>query len=379
MASLQNNQRLPQIDLIRGIALLGIFLMNIDFMSTDFTLVENWSDNFSNPFDFISGKLKFLFLQQRFIGMFSLLFGLSIAIQQQNFKNTGKNFTAYYFKRSLLLALIGVVQILFFFMGDVLLIYSLLSIVLFCFFKLPNKVILASALLIFFVPAIFESIESYQAIINGLSENIKNHYTQSSIISAFQTGTLWQAMQARVTQFFYYDFIGIMWNRTALSLMLLGYLIGKNNLHINYLQYWTKLKIAFAFYFLAYAAFIVYFLVAKVQFGFLINMAYNLHILLSVATYIFIILFIYKHGIFKKGTSLLVNVGKTSLSNYLLQGIICAFIFTSYGFGLFAKTSPTQNTIIVCSVYIFQLLLTHFYLRKFKIGPLEFLWRKLAN
>ena len=87
MMPLQNNQRLPQIDLIRGVALLGIFLMNIDFMSTDFNLVENWSDNFSNQFDFISGKLKFLFLKQRFIGIFSLLFGLSIAILHHTILN----------------------------------------------------------------------------------------------------------------------------------------------------------------------------------------------------------------------------------------------------------------------------------------------------
>ena len=156
-------------------------------------------------------------------------------------------------------------------MGDILLVYSLLSLILYCFFKLPNKIILASTLLIFFVPAIFESIESYQTIISGFSENIKNHYTQNSITSAFQTGTLLQAMQARITQYFYYDFTGLMWNRTSLSLMLLGYLIGKNNLHINYLHYWGKLKIAFAICFLAYASFIIYFLVAKVQFGFLIN------------------------------------------------------------------------------------------------------------
>ena len=379
MASLQSNQRLTEIDLIRGFALLGIFLMNIDFMSTDSILIENWSDNFSNSFDFVSGKIKFLFLQQRFIGMFSLLLGLSIAIQQQNFKATGANFTKYYFKRALILSLIGVIQILFFYMGDILLIYSLLSILLFCFFKLSNKIILASAVLVFFVPAIFESIEPYQTLINGYADNIKDHYSQSSITAAFQSGNLLQMMQARLTEYFYYDFTGLMWNRTAFALMLLGYLLGKNNWHINYLQYWGKLKIAFVICFVYYAALITYFFVARVQFGFRVNMAYNIHILASIATYIFLILLIYKHGIAQKFTNLISNLGKTSLSNYVLQGIICAFIFTNYGFSLFAKTSPTQNTLIVVSVYVFQLILSNLYLRKFKTGPLEFLWRKLAR
>src|SRR6185437_6300001 len=278
MPSLQSNQRIAEIDLIRGFALLGIFLMNIDFMSTDSILVENWADNFSNSLDFISGKIKFLFLQQRFIGIFSLLFGLSIAIQQQNFKTTSANFTKYYFKRSLILSVIGVTQILFFYMGDILLIYSLLSILLFCFFKLSNKIIFASALLVFFVPAVFESIESYGTLINGFANNIKNHYSQSSITAAFQSGTLLQMMQARLTEYFYYDFTCLMWNRTAFALMLLSYLLGKNNWHTNYLQHWRKIKIMFAVCFVYYAALIAYFFVVRVQFGFWVNMAYNLHI-----------------------------------------------------------------------------------------------------
>ena len=348
-------------------------------MSTDSILVENWSDNFSNSFDFVSGKLKFLFLQQRFIGMFSLLFGLSIAIQQQNFKSTGANFTKYYFKRALILSLLGIVQILFFYMGDILLIYSLLSMFLFCFFKRSNKIILASALLVFFVPAVFESIEPYQTIINGFADNIKNHYTQSSITTVFQSGNLLQMMQARLTEYFYYDFTGLMWNRTALALMLLGYLIGKNNWHTNYLQYWRKLKIVAVVCFLYYAALITFFFVVKVQFSFCVNIAYNLHILVSIATYTFFILLLYKYNIAQNFTNLISNIGKTSLSNYVLQGIVCAFIFTNYGFSLFAKTSPTQNTLIVISIYIFQIILSNLYLRKFKIGPLEFLWRKLAR
>ena len=379
MTFIKDNKRIAEIDLIRGFALLGIFLMNIDFMSTDSILVETWSDNFSNSFDFVLSKIKFLFLQQRFIGIFSLLFGLSIAIQQQNFKTTGANFTKYYFKRALILSLIGIVQILFFYMGDILLIYSLLSILLFCFFKLPNKIILTLAMLFFFVPAVFESIEPYQTLINGFANNIKNHYTASSMTTVFQSGTLLQMMQARLTEYFYYDFTGLMWNRTAFALMLLGYLIGKNNWHTNYLNYWGKLKMVFIVCFLYYATLIIYFFVANVQFGFCVNMAYNIHILVSITIYVFLILLLYKYSIAKKFTNLISNVGKTSLSNYVLQGIICAFIFTNYGFGFFTKTTPTQNVLLVISIYVFQLLITHFYLRKFKAGPLEFIWRKLAS
>src|SRR4051812_4942841 len=99
--------RLPEIDFIRGIALLGIFLMNIDFMSTS-TLVSDWHEGFTNTFDAEAGKYKFLYLAQRFIGIFSFLFGLSIAIQKQNFKDQKKAFAPYYFRRAALLLVLGI-------------------------------------------------------------------------------------------------------------------------------------------------------------------------------------------------------------------------------------------------------------------------------
>jgi len=371
---ISNNQRLPEIDLIRGVALLGIFLMNIDFMGNSPVLVEDWSDNFSNSFDQAAGRLKFLFLAQRFIGIFSLLFGLSIAIQQKNFQNSGIPFNSYYFKRIGILIVIGIIQVLFFYMGDILIIYGLLGIVLFFFFKLSNRVLIISAILIFFVPAILESLQ----LTGDFLSNIENHYTSESITEVYQSGTLLEMMKARLTEFFYYDLTGISWNRTSFSMMIIGYLIGRNDLHITYLKYRKKLKIVFFISILFFAAFALHFLFMNADFSFWLNILYNFHILVSITTYVLIILFIYKINIFKKFASLITHAGKMSLSNYLFQSVVCAFIFTNYGLSLFAKTTPTDNVLIVSGIYSIQIVLSYFYLRKFKTGPLESVWHKLA-
>ena len=371
------NQRLPEIDLLRGIALLGIFLMNIDFVCNS-NVVEDWNDHFSNAFDFIAGKLKFLLLAQRFIGIFSLLFGLSVAIQKQNFERKGVSFNAYYFKRSAVLAVFGIMHILFFFMGDILLVYSLLSLLLFFFFKLSNRAILISALLVFIIPSVLDSLEPFQKLMNDFGAGINKQYSSDSIKQIYQSGTMLEMMKARLTEYFYYDLTGFTWNRTSFAMMLLGYTIGRNNLHINYVHYWKQLKITAGFCAIYYIALILYFLLANVHFGFWINMLYHLHVLVSIILYTLLILIVYKSRVLNRLGHLFSNAGKMSLSNYMFQSIVCAFIFTHYGFALFSKTTPTYNVFIVCSIYIFQLIASTLYLRKFKTGPLEWLWHKLV-
>jgi uncharacterized protein len=67
-----------------------------------------------------------------------------------------------------------------------------------------------------------------------------------------------------------------------------------------------------------------------------------------------------------------------ALTNYLLQSVICGFIFYGYGFGLFGRVSRTQALIVVAGVWLFELILSAIWLRFFTMGPIEWLWRGLA-
>jgi len=71
-------------------------------------------------------------------------------------------------------------------------------------------------------------------------------------------------------------------------------------------------------------------------------------------------------------------VGRTALSNYIFQAIVCTSIFYSFGFQLFGFTSPVINMIIVFTVFIIQMLLSIYWTNKFKFGPAEWVWRSLT-
>jgi uncharacterized protein len=83
--------------------------------------------------------------------------------------------------------------------------------------------------------------------------------------------------------------------------------------------------------------------------------------------------------IFKaSGIRLISNIGRTALSNYILQSVLCGLIFYGYGSGMHNQFSRLELLKVVAFIWLFQICLTWLWLKKFKYGPLEWLWRKLT-
>ncbi|WP_054706059.1 DUF418 domain-containing protein [Bacillus sp. JCM 19041] len=71
-------------------------------------------------------------------------------------------------------------------------------------------------------------------------------------------------------------------------------------------------------------------------------------------------------------------VGKLSLSNYLLQSIICTTIFYGYGLGLFGQLGVLNGIFLALGIYTILALLSYLYLKKWTIGPAERLLRMIV-
>jgi len=74
----------------------------------------------------------------------------------------------------------------------------------------------------------------------------------------------------------------------------------------------------------------------------------------------------------------LAAVGRMALSNYLFQSLIVAIIIYPYGFGLFGRFGPTQGVILAFLIFPLQVLLSVWWIRRFRFGPVEWLWRTLT-
>ena len=100
-------------------------------------------------------------------------------------------------------------------------------------------------------------------------------------------------------------------------------------------------------------------------------------ILVSIG-YISLIMIVVKTKFLSFIKNLLAPVGRMAFTNYLLQTIICTFIFYGFGFGYFGKLARSEQIIIVFCIWIFEIILSHLWLKYFKYGPFEWLWRSLS-
>ncbi|HEX6226763.1 MAG TPA: DUF418 domain-containing protein [Chryseolinea sp.] len=90
------------------------------------------------------------------------------------------------------------------------------------------------------------------------------------------------------------------------------------------------------------------------------------------------IMLLYKSGWFKWLFAIMRPVGQMAFTNYLMQSFLCGLIFYGIGFGLFGKLQRYEMYYVVLGVWIFQILFSHVWLRYFQFGPLEWIWRSLT-
>jgi uncharacterized protein len=85
-----------------------------------------------------------------------------------------------------------------------------------------------------------------------------------------------------------------------------------------------------------------------------------------------------RSGIWTGFRRLLGLVGRTAFSNYIFQTLICTFIFYGYGLGLFGRVERWQQILVVLGVWMIQLVLTGLWMKRYRFGPVEWLWRSLT-
>jgi uncharacterized protein len=91
-----------------------------------------------------------------------------------------------------------------------------------------------------------------------------------------------------------------------------------------------------------------------------------------------LIMLMYKSGLFKWLFALMRPVGQMAFTNYIMQSVLCGIIFTGIGFGLFGKLEYHQLFYVVAAVWAVEIIWSHLWLRYFRFGPMEWLWRSLT-
>ena len=91
-----------------------------------------------------------------------------------------------------------------------------------------------------------------------------------------------------------------------------------------------------------------------------------------------LILWFCRAGPGRRARQLIAAVGRMALTNYLAQSILCALIFLSFGLGLYGRYNGWQLYVIVGLIWLLQIAWSSWWLRYFRFGPFEWLWRSLT-
>ena len=119
--------------------------------------------------------------------------------------------------------------------------------------------------------------------------------------------------------------------------------------------------------------------IVSLEYSFFLGFQYNYWRSLLVSMgYVGLIMLWVKSDFLNRLKSALQAIGRMALTNYLLQTIICTIIFYGHGFGLFGKVERTGQILIVFAVWIVMVIASPVWLKYFKYGPFEWLWRSLT-
>ncbi len=400
------HERIASIDVLRGVALLGILSINIwsfalpGLAFNDPPAVGGWSPINKGVWIFFH-----LLCEQKMMSLFSMLFGAGLIVMVQRSDARGTSLTGIYYRRICWLLVFGLLHAFLLWDGDILVPYALCGFVLYPFRRLrPGlQILLGTLVFLSQVPLTAglglwevrlqkitgpnndQGTQEQQKRRRELEEEIFPSHDMEAEIERHHKGYTAQ-LGPRAENNLAEELGGFLfWSGPrAGGLMLIG-------MALMQLRIFAAVR-SFRFY--ASLAGLCYLLgLPLVGYGIYdmmnhdfddlrqylwsghFNYVGSLFVALGHAG---VVMLPCKAGLLTWLTARLAAVGRMALSNYLMQSVLCTTLFEGWGFGLFGKLDRAELLGVVAAIWLIQLTVSPLWLRYFRFGPMEWLWRSLT-
>jgi len=386
--------RIASLDVLRGFAVLGILVMNIQsFSMIGAAYLNPYAYGDMSGADRLVWFLSHLFTDMKFMAIFSMLFGAGVMLMAERRAAAGKPASGLHYRRMLGLLLFGLVHGYLFWYGDILFAYAVCGLWVFLFRNKKPRTLLIAGLIIVGVSAAVSVF--WQATMPWWPpeavENLRDTWwepppeTVAAELDAYRGD--WSDQQtARGPKTFYMEtshfLTETMWR--AGGLMLIGMALYKLGIlsAARSIKTYATMVAAGVFIGLPVVAVGVFYCEASewdLHSAFFGGAQFNYWASILVAIgWIGAVMLVCKTGVMTRLRSALSAVGRMALSCYLLETLICTTIFYGHGFGLYGSVERTGQISIVAAVWLFLLVLCPIWMRHFRFGPFEWAWRSLT-
>ncbi|WP_419893589.1 DUF418 domain-containing protein [Oceanobacillus kimchii] len=373
---IKDSQRLNWIDAARGFAIFGIFIVNIGAFSAPYFLYGGGTEVWTSKMDTLILFIIDVFFQASFYTLFSILFGFGIQLQKDRLVEKGISVNRFFIRRLAFLTIIGLIHAIGIWHGDILFTYGVVGFLLLIYFNVKDRTIkvnIISLLGVFvglFTLLMYQVRDYLDTPNQGFIIQAINNYSSASFSRIWEQNLHdWQLSNGGINILFLAGVI--------LPMFLIGmYAARKKWFHQpeKYQQNLTMIWIS------SFIGFIILKL-GPYLFGNPSWFSYvqdNIGGAASAIFYVTSITLLWKQGWFRQLMVPLQAVGKMAMTNYLCQSIISFWLFYGVGFGLYGKVDPLIQLILVLVIFILQMIGSMWWMKNFRFGPFEWLWRTLT-
>ncbi|MBM4089701.1 MAG: DUF418 domain-containing protein [Planctomycetes bacterium] len=397
-APVQPGDRIATLDMLRGFAIFGILLVNMEFFNQSvYHYVTGTKAPTSLP-DQLARWFTALLAEGKFYSIFSFLFGVGMALQWTRAEQGGTRFAGFWLRRMIVLLGFGLIHAYLIWSGDILIMYSVLGISLLLWRKARPRTLLVWAVILLMIPLLLnagltglvklgEAVAGADEMNGQFAQNVADYVRRAEQADqVYAAGGFWEitAQRVRDMNFMYGIWPFMMFN--VLAMMVLGLSVGKSRLIRDIAGYrpflrrvcWWGLVVGLVGNFVY-----VYCGERSVRMipsgmGLLSTAGQIVGAPALAIFYMASLALAAERVVWRRRLNWLAQVGRMALSNYLLQSLVCATLFFGSGFGLYGTFGIAGGVLVTICVYALNVLISSCWLRHFRFGPMEWVWRSLS-
>ncbi|MGJ6011245.1 DUF418 domain-containing protein [Pseudomonas aeruginosa] len=376
------SERHDAIDALRGFALLGVCMVNLVSLS-----LYEFLDPQQQPghgFDALASEAMDWLVNIKFITLFSLLFGLGFALQLERASARGQDGVRRYVRRLVVLLAIGAAHAWFVWWGDILFTYAIVGLLMIPFRNASDRILLIAGLVVAMLPPLLAP-----AVRAALPELATQAAMYGRALEAFSSPSWSQAFAfnmemsgwARISNWALVCFV--------LGRFLLGYWAGRKGLLQSPDRHLPLLRRILAG---ALVAWLLSSLLSLVQapmravwpaidvepVKMAIRMLLRVGPLALGIAYAVGFVLLFRKPAWSRRLAFLAPLGRMALTNYLTQNLIGIALFYGIGLGLGPAHGMAVVLLAWALVLALQIAWSHWWLERFRYGPVEWLWRWLT-